>query len=100
MLDAGGLGADLSEEIDIHRVVDGHKVVQLCHNPHVVGVAYRSAHAGRVIVQIVVELLRACAEAVHLTALVDGLVRAGDLACLGDIHERVHIHLRMYAQIL
>ncbi len=44
LLDAGGLGVHLTEEVQVHDVVDGDEVVQLCNDAHVVGVVHGSAH--------------------------------------------------------
>ena len=50
VLGAGGFGVDLAEQVHIHRVVDGHKVIQLGDGARVVGIVHRAAHAFRVVV--------------------------------------------------
>ena len=54
VLDSGGLGAYLAKEVNVDSVVDGHKIIQLRNYAHIVGIADRSAHAGRVVIQIIV----------------------------------------------
>ena len=49
-------------------------------------------HLG-VIVQEIVELLRARSKSVGLAAPVKGLAQARDAAGLGHVHEGVHVHL-------
>src|SRR5699024_6733128 len=44
VLEAGGLGVHLAEQVQVHRVVDGDEVVDLADDPHVVGVVHRGGH--------------------------------------------------------
>ena len=94
------LAVDLTVQVHIHRIVDGDKVVDSRDGAHIVGIADRRGHAGGVVVQIVIELLGTGCESVDLTAAVDILTGAGDLSRHSQIHVGVHVHLRMYAQIL
>ena len=66
VLEAGGLGVHLAEQVQVHRVVDGDEVVDLADDPHVVGVVHRGGHHVRVAVHIVVQLLGAGGEGVDL----------------------------------
>ena len=100
MLDAGGLGVDLAEQIHVNGVVDGDEVVDLSDDPDVIGVVHRSAHHIGVAVHIVVQLLGAGGKGEHLAALVQGLVPAGDLAGGGHVHEAVYVHLGVDGQVL
>ena len=67
---------------------------------HVVGVVHGGAHDLGVHAHIVIELLGAGGEGEDLAAIVQGLVLAVDLAGLGDVHEGVHVHLGVHAQVL
>ena len=67
---------------------------------HVVGVVNRSAHDVGVLVHVVIQLLGTSSESEDLTAIVQGLVLAVDLAGLGDVHEGVDVHLGVNAQVL
>ena len=100
MLDPCGFGIYLSEQIQVHGIVDGHEVIQGRDGADVVGVAYGSRHTFRIPVQIVVQLFCTCAEAVDLAAFIDIFLCAGDLSGHGDIDEGIHIHFCMDAQIL
>ena len=57
MLRADRLGADLTEEVDLDRRVDGDHVVVLADNIRVVDVFDRQDLHGRVIVDIVINAL-------------------------------------------
>ena len=87
-------------QVQVHRVVDGDEVVDLADDPHVVGVVHRGGHHVGVAVHVVVQLLGAGGEGVHLAALVQVLVPAGDLAGGGDVHKAVHVHLGVDGQVL
>ena len=100
MLEAGRLGVYLTKEVHIHRVVDGNKVIQLRNDLNVIGVIHRRSHDIRILLDVVIELLCTGCKGIHLTAAVQPLVEAGDLARLRNIHKCVHIHLRMHAEIL
>ena len=100
VLDACALSVHLAEQVDIHSVVDGDKVVQRADAANIIGVIHGSTHAGGVAVQEVIQLLGACTEGIGLAALVDLLVGTGDLAGHGDIHESIHIHFGVNTQIL
>ena len=100
MLDARALGVDLTEQVDIDGVVDGDEVVEGGDAADVVGVLHGSGHALRVVVEVIVHLLGAGTEGVDLTALVQILVAAGDLARLGDIHKGIHVHFGVHAEVL
>ena len=100
MLNAGRLGVDLTKEVHIHGVVDGDKVIQLGDDLNIVGVIHRCGHHIGVLLDVVIQLLGAGSKGIDLTASVHVLVAAGDLASLGNIHESVHIHLGVHAQIL
>ena len=100
MLDAGGLGVHLAEEVQVHDVVDGDELVKLGDDAHVVGVVHGGAHDVGVAVDVVIQLLGAGGEGEDLAAIVHGLVLAVDLAGLGDVHEGVHVHLGVHAQVL
>ena len=100
VLDAGALRIHLAEQVDVHRIVDGDEVVQCGDAADVVGVIDGSRHTLGVVVEVVVHLLGAGTEGVDLTALVQLLVCAGDLAGLGDVHESVNVHLGVDAQVL
>ena len=99
VLDACGFRIDLTVQVDVDGVVDRDKVVDLCDDARVVRVADRCAHDSRIVVDVVIQLLRAGAECKYLTTLVDGLLGAGQLACTGDVDEGIDIHLGVYAQI-
>ena len=96
----GGFGVDLAVEVQVHAVVDGNVVVQGGNGADVVGVVHRHGHALGVVVQEVVHLLGAGAESEGLAVLVDVLAFAGDDAGLGDVHESVHEHFRVHADVL
>ena len=100
MLDACALRVHLTEQVNVHRIVDGDEVVDGGDAADVVGVLHGSGHALRVVVQVIVHLLGACTKGIDLTALVQILVAAGDLACLCNIHKGIHIHLSVHAQVL
>ena len=100
MLEACSLGVHLTEQVDVHSVVDGNKVIQCGDAADIVGVVHGCRHALRIIVQVIVHFLGAGTEGVDLTALVQLLACTGDLAGLGDIHKGVHIHFGVHAQIL
>ena len=100
MLDAGGLGVHLAEQVQVDDVVDGDELIQLGDDVHVVGVVNRSAHDVGVLVHVVIQLLGTSSESEDLTAIVQGLVLAVDLAGLGDVHEGVDVHLGVNAQVL
>ena len=100
MLQAGRFGVDLTEEVHIHSVIDGNEVIQLGDHLHVVGIIHRGSHHVGVFLNVVIELLGTGSERVHLTALIQRLAAAAELAGAGHIHETVHIHLRVNAQIL
>src|SRR5699024_3358530 len=99
LLDAGGLGVDLTEEVEVDSVVDGYEVIDLRDGAGIIGVADRSAHTGRVVIDEVIELLGTCAECEGLTTAVDGLLRTGDLAGHGDVDESVNVHLGVNAEM-
>ena len=100
VLEACSLGVHLTEQVDVHSVVDGNKVIQCGDAADIVGVVHGCRHALRVIVQVIVHFLGAGTEGVDLTALVQLLACTGDLAGLGDIHKGIHIHFGVHAQIL
>ena len=100
LLDARRLTVHLAIQVHIHGVINGNEIIQCRHGAHIVGIADGRSHAGRVIVQIVVELLGSGGEGVHLAAPVQILTHTRHLARQGQVHIGVHIHLRMYAQIL
>ena len=100
LLDAGTFCVHLAEQIHIHNIVDGNEVVDLCDGARIVSIGYRCRHALRIIIYKIVQLLGACAEREHLTAAVDGLLRAVDLACTGDVNECVNVHFSMNAEVL
>ena len=100
VLDTGGLGVDLAEEVHVDGVVDGDEIVDLGHDPHVVGVVHRGRHDIGVAVDVVIQLLGAGCEGEDLPALVHRLVPAGDLAGGGHVHKAVHVHLRVDGQVL
>ena len=100
MLHTGAFGVHLTKQVDIHGIVDGNKVVQCGNAADVVGVVHRGRHTLRVIVQVIVHLLGAGTKGVDLTALVQLLAAAVDLAGLGNIHKGIHIHFGVHAQIL
>ena len=97
---AGGLGGDLAEEVHIHGAVDGDEVILGGDVGDVVDVVDGSAHALGVVVQIVIELLGAGGEGVGLTALVVVLALASDAAGQRHVHEGVHVHFGLDAQVL
>ena len=99
VLEPGALRVHLTEQVHVHRVVDGDEVVQLGDDMDVVGVVHRGSHDVGVVIHVVVELLRARTEGEHLPALVQVLVLSGDLARPGDVHEGVHIHLGVDPQV-
>ena len=82
VLEACSLGVHLTEQVDVHSVVDGNKVIQCGDAADVVGVVHGCRHALRIIVQVIVHLLGAGTEGVDLTALVQLLACTGDLAGL------------------
>ena len=100
LLGARRLTVHLPVQVHIHRVVDGDKVVDGRDGADVVGVADGRGHARRVVVQIVVQLLGTGGKGEHLPAPVDVLLHARDLPRHRQIHIGVHVHLRVYAQIL
>ena len=100
VLDACALRVHLTEQVNVHRIVDGDEVVDGGDAADVVGVLHGSGHALRVVVQVIIHLLGAGTKGIDLTALVQILVAAGDLACLCNIHKGIHIHLGVHAQIL
>ena len=100
VLDAGTFGVHLTEQVNVHRIVDGDEVVQSRDAADIVGVVHGSRHALGVVVEVVVHLLGACTEGVDLTTLIQLLAAAVDLASLGNVHKGIHIHLGMDAQIL
>ena len=99
MFDTGALRIHLAKQVDIHRVVDGDEVVQSRDAADIVGVIHGGGHALGVVIEVVVHLFGAGTERVNLTALVQLLVGTRDLAGLGDIDERVNIHLGVDAQV-
>ena len=99
LLGACAFRVGLAEEVDIHRVVDGYEIVQLGDDAGVIGIVNRCGHAGRVVIDEVIQLLGAGAEGVYLAAPVDVFVFAVDFAGHGDIHEGIHVHLGMNAQV-
>ena len=100
MAGAGGLAGDLTIEVDIHGVIDGHEVINGGDGANVVDVADGRGHAHTVLVDEVIEALRACGEGEGLTTVVDVLILAADLAGQRNIHEGIHVHLRMDGEIL
>ena len=100
MLDAGGFGIDLAEEVAVDGVVDGNEVVDLRDDVNIVRVIDRRAHDVRVAVHVIIELLRTGGKREDLTALVELLVLAGDLAGHRHIHKAVHIHLGVNGEVL
>ena len=100
LLRACRLGIHLAEQVQVYRVVDGNKVVNGGDGAHVVGVVHRNAHQLRVVVHVVVHLLGARAEGVHLAEAVNALPGAGDFPRPGNVHKGVHVHFCVYAQIL
>ncbi len=100
VLEAGGLGVHLAEQVHVDGVVDGDEVVDLGDDPDVVGVVHRGAHHVGVAVHVVIQLLGAGGKGEHLAALVQRLVPAGDLAGGGHVHKAIHIHLGVDGQVL
>lgn len=87
VLDAGGFGVDLTEEVAVDGIVDGNEVVDLRDDVNIVRVIDRRAHDVRVAVHVIIELLRTGGKREDLTALVELLVLAGDLAGHRHIHK-------------
>ena len=100
MADAGGLAADLTVQVDIHRVVNGHEVIDGSDGADIVDIADGSSHAHAVVIQEVIDPLAAGSEGIGLAAMVDALVGAADLAAQGQIYEGLHVHLGMDAHVL
>ena len=100
VLDAGGLGVDLTEEVAVDGVVDGDEVVDLGDDKHVVRIVDRRTHDIGIAIHVVIELLRAGGEGKDLTALVELLVLAGDLAGEGHVDKAVDVHLGVNGQVL
>ena len=100
VLGACGLCVNLTGQVEVNRVVDGNKVVNLGNNACIVGVANRCAHQSRIVIHVVIHLLGAGAESEYLTALVDVFLGTGQLAGSSHIHKAVYIHLGVHAQIL
>ena len=100
VLQTGGLGVHLAEQIHVDGVVDGDEVVDLADDVDVVGIVHRGAHHVGVVVHIVIQLLGAGGKGEHLAALVQLLVASGDLARHGHVHKAIHIHLGVDGQVL
>ena len=100
VLDAGGLGIHLTEQIAVDGVVDGDEVVDHRDDVHVVRVIDRRTHDLGIAIHVVIELLRAGGEGKDLTALVELLVLAGDLAGEGHVDKAVDIHFGVNGQVL
>ena len=99
MLNASRFRVDLTEQVEVDRIVDGDKVVNLCDGAGIVGVADRSTHAGRVVVDEVVQLLCTGTECEGLTAAVDGLLGTGNLTCHCDVNKRIDVHFGVNAEV-
>ena len=100
VLDARGLGIHLTKQVAVDGVVDGDEVVDLGDDEHVVRIVDRRTHDLGIAIHVVIELLRAGGEGKDLTALVELLVLAGDLAGEGHVDKAVDIHLGVNGQVL
>ena len=100
VLDARGLRVHLTEQIAVDGVVDGDEVVDLGDDKHVVRIVDRRTHDLWIAIHVVIELLRAGGEGKDLTALVELLVLAGDLAGEGHVDKAVDIHFGVNGQVL
>ena len=96
---ADGIGADLAGEVNFQRGVDGHHLVLLADDGRVVDVFGRMEREQRIVVHVIVELLRAEAEAGDDFAAVNRLAVAGDGAALDQVDDAVGDHLGVDAEV-
>ncbi len=99
-LGADRVGADLSGEIDLQGDVDGHHLVLLADDERVVDVLGGLKTEEWIVVDVVVELAGAQAEAGDDLAAVQRLAAAGDDAGLDQIDDAVGDHLGVDAEVL
>ena len=99
-LGAERVGAHLAGEVDLEGGVDGHHLVLLADDERVVDVLGGVEREQGVVVDVVVELLGAHAEAGDDLAPVGGLLGAGDDAGLDQVDDGVGEHLGVDAEVL
>ena len=100
MLRADRLGADLTEEVDLDRRVDGDHVVVLADDVRIVDVFDRQDLDGRVIVDIVINALRTEGKRRDGLAAVDLLFAVVDRAALDELDHGVGEHLGVDAEVV
>ena len=96
---ADGVGADLAGQVNFQRGVDGHHFVLLADDGRVVDVFGRMKREQRIVVHVIVNLLRAEAEAGDDFAVVNRLAFAGDGAALDEFDEIVGDHFGVDAEV-
>ena len=100
MLRADRLGADLAEEVNLDRGVDGDHVVVLADDVRIVDVFDRQDLDGRVIVDIIINALRTEGKRRDGLAAVDLLFAIVDRAALDELDHGVGEHLGVDAEVV
>ena len=100
VLRADRLGADLAEEVDLDRRVDGDHVVVLADDVRVVDVFDRQDLDGRVIVDIIINALRTEGKRRDGLAAMDLLFAVVDRAALDELDHGVGEHLGVDAEVV
>ena len=100
MLRADRLGADLTEEVDLDRRVDGDHVVVLADDVRIVDVFDRQDLDGRVIVDIIINALRTEGKRRDGLAAMDLLFAVVDRAALDELDHGVGEHLGVDAEVV
>ena len=100
MLRADRLGADLTEEVDLDRRIDGDHVVVLADDVRVVDIVDRQDLDGRVVVDEIIDTLRAEGKRRDGLAAVDLLFAVVDRAALDQLDHGVGKHLGVDAEIV
>ena len=93
-------GGNLAEQVDVHAVVDGNEVVELCDNEGIVYIVDGICGEERVVVDPVVHILRTESEGPGSLVAVYGLQFIRQAAFLIHQVEGVDKHFRMHAQVL
>ena len=100
MLRADRLGTDLTEEVDLDRRVDGDHVVVLADDIRVVDIVDRQDLDGRVVVDEIIDTLRAEGKRRDGLAAVDLLFAVVDRAALDQLDHGVGEHLGVDAEVV